>query len=111
MTRTAPCRRITLHLSHIFFTEGRTFMRLLSRAGADSGTGAARLSWRKLALDLKKRELLVAVGDAASSQVVGRELDLHLVAGRDADVVHAHLAGDVSEHLVPVLKLDTEHGV
>jgi len=25
MTRTVPWRRITLHFSHIFFTEGRTF--------------------------------------------------------------------------------------
>jgi hypothetical protein len=25
MTRTAPWRRITLHFSHIFFTDGRTF--------------------------------------------------------------------------------------
>src|SRR4051812_27164198 len=37
-------------------------------------------------------ELLVAIGDTASSQVVRRELDLHLVAGSDADVVHAHLS-------------------
>ena len=44
-------------------------------------------------------------------EVVGRELDLHPVAGGDADVVHAHLPGDVSQHLVPVLQLDTEHGV
>jgi hypothetical protein len=27
MTRTVPWRRITLHFSHIFFTDGRTFTR------------------------------------------------------------------------------------
>jgi hypothetical protein len=26
MTKTLPWRRMTLHLSHIFFTEGRTFI-------------------------------------------------------------------------------------
>ena len=55
--------------------------------------------------------LLVAVCDAAAAEVVGRELDLHPVARRDADVVHPHLPGYVSKHLVPVLQLDTEHGV
>src|ERR1022692_4718787 len=78
MTRTTPSRRITLHFSHIFLTEGRTFIR------------ASRL--------------LVPVGDAPTTEVVGRELDLHAVAGQDPDVVHPHLPGDVREHLVPILK-------
>src|SRR5262245_7249991 len=85
MTRTTPWRRITLHFSHIGLTEGRTFISLVF--------------------------LLVAVRDAAAAEVVGRELDLHAVAGQDPDVVHPHLPGDVSEHLVPVLELDTEHRV
>src|SRR5207249_3005297 len=55
--------------------------------------------------------LLVAVRDAAAAEVVRRELDLHPVARRDADVVHPHLPGYVSKNLVPVLQLDTEHGV
>src|SRR5438105_2750063 len=84
MTRTAPWRRITLHFSHIFLTDGRTFT---------------------------TEPLLVAVGDATTAEVVRRELDLHAVTGEDADVVHAHLPGDVREHLVPVLELDTEHRV
>src|SRR5262245_9548163 len=85
MTRTEPWRRITLHLSHIFLTEGRTFTIPCL--------------------------LLVAIGNATAAQVVRRELDLDPVARGDADVVHAHLPGDVGEHLVPVLQLDTEHGI
>src|SRR6185503_18370908 len=84
MTRTRPCRRITLHFSHIFLTDGRTFMR---------------------------SSLLVPIGDAAAAEVVGRELDLHAVAREDPDVVHSHLPRDVGEDLVPVLELDAEHGV
>ena len=36
---------------------------------------------------------------------------MHLVARQDADVVHAHLAGDVGQNLVAVVELDPEHGV
>src|SRR5688500_17010296 len=54
---------------------------------------------------------LEAVGDATSGEVVRGELHLHLVAGKDSDVVHPHLAGDVRQHLVAVVELDTEHGI
>src|SRR5687767_12264489 len=90
MTRTDPCRRITLHFSHIFLTDGRTF------------TSACVLFCFPL---------LVPVGDATTAEVVGSELDLHTIARENSDVVHPHLPGDVCEHLVPVLELDTEHGV
>ena len=53
----------------------------------------------------------MTVSDAAFGEVVGRHLDLHLVAGEDFDVVHAHLATDVCGDLVPVFELNAEHGV
>jgi len=37
-------------------------------------------------------ELFVPVGDASTGHVVGRDLDLDLVAGKDTDAVHAHLS-------------------
>ena len=70
--------------------------------------------------DLHGCSLLLAVSwgdsavperDPASAEVVGGELDLDPVAGEDADVVHAHLPGDVGEDLVAVLELHLEHGV
>ena len=88
-----PWRLMTLQLSHIFFTLARTFM-------------------LRTFLPLRTSlPLLVAVGDPTSFEVVGGQLDLDAIAREDPDVVHAHLAGDVREHLVPVLELDSEHGV
>src|SRR3954452_17077282 len=55
--------------------------------------------------------LLVAVGDPTPLEVVRGELHLDAIPRQDADVVHAHLPGDVSQHLVAVLELDPEHGV
>src|SRR4051794_26130099 len=55
--------------------------------------------------------LLVPVGDPTPCEVVRRELHLHAIPGQDADVVHPHLPRDVSQHLVAVLELDSEHGV
>src|SRR3954451_8908576 len=55
--------------------------------------------------------LLVPVDDATPGEVVRRELHHHAVLGEDPDVVLAHLAADVGEHLVSVGQLDPEHGV
>src|SRR3954467_2761592 len=109
MTMTRPCRRIPLHLSQIFFTDGWTF------------TGAAPHSFRSCAVDRSPSALpsgpartgclLVAVDDATAGQVVGRELHDHAVLGQDADVVLPHLAADVGEHPVPVLQLHPEHRI
>src|SRR5581483_8733615 len=55
--------------------------------------------------------LLEAIGDPAPGQVVGRQLDLHLVAGEDPDEVHPHLARHVGQYLVSVIQLHPEHRV
>ena len=83
MTITRRWRRITLHFSHMGLTLGRTF-----------------ISYS-----------LVAIGDPAPRQIVGRYLHLDTVSGQDADAVHSHLSRAVSQHLVPVLQLDAKHGV
>ena len=41
--------------------------------------------------------LLVAVGDAAFGEIVGRHLDGHAVTGEDADAVPAKLSSEVGE--------------
>ena len=58
-----------------------------------------------------QQSLLVAVDDAAAGQVVGAQLYDHAVLREDADVVLAHLARDVGEHLVAVGQLNAEHCV
>src|SRR3954463_13503854 len=55
--------------------------------------------------------LLVAVDDAAAVEVVWRDLDADLVAGKHADAEPAHLAGEKREQLVIVLELDAEQQV
>lgn len=55
-----------------------------------------------------KSSALAAPGDPATGQIIGRELDGDLVAGIDADEIHAHLAGDVRHNLVAVGQLHLE---
>ena len=55
--------------------------------------------------------LLVAVGDATTTEVVWGELDLHTIAREDPDVVHPHLPRDVREDFVTVFEFHPEHCV
>ena len=73
---TRPLRRITLHLSQIFFTLGLTFMTALL--------------------------LLITVNDATSCEVIRTQLHDDTVSRQDTNVVLSHLPTDMSEDLVPV---------
>src|SRR4029453_11735598 len=79
MTRTTPLRRMILQLRQIFFTDANTFILSLSSLRAED--------------------------DPRARQVVRRQLDRHLVAREDLDVVHPHLSRYVSQHDVVVLEL------
>src|SRR3990170_4357683 len=54
------------------------------------------------------RASAVAVGDPPARQIIGRKLDLYAIAEQDADVVAAHLAGEVGQHRVVVVQLDAK---
>ena len=58
-----------------------------------------------------QRDLLVAVGDTAASQVIRAQLYNYTVLREDSDVVLSHFAGDVREHNVAVRQLNTKHRV
>src|ERR1700749_2322702 len=49
--------------------------------------------------------------DASTTQIVRGQFHGHLVAGEEADVVHPHLSGDVTENHVPVLQLHTKRRI
>lgn len=55
--------------------------------------------------------LFVAVGYPAQGEVVDTHLNLHLVARKNLDVVHAHLARECGYEYMAVLQLDTELGI
>jgi hypothetical protein len=51
----------------------------------------------------------VSVGDPAASEVVCGQLDLHFVAGQDADVVLSQHPGDGGKHIVTAVDLHPKH--
>ena len=70
--------------------------------------------WKPLGLvtvDLAAPSLLVAIGDAASREVVRGYLHDDAVARKNPDVVHTNLARDGAEDGLAVLELDVEHCV
>ncbi len=89
MTRTTPWRWITLHLSHIFFTEARTFILLRRR----SFPPPAALSFQQS-------------HNPPSRRVVRAQLHRHPVAGPNPDEVPRALAGRVRQNPGAVIQLN-----
>src|SRR5882762_6775726 len=80
---------MTLHLSHIFFTEARTFIAIPPKLYS-----------------------LVSVGNSAAIKVVGRKLHEHSVTGEDANKMLAHFSRNVRKHLMLALfQLHPKHCV
>jgi hypothetical protein len=94
MTITVPWRRITLQLSQRALTEALTF----------NGSSCSLVL-------VPEDGLLQSVGDAAASQVVGRELNPDAVPRQDPNEIHPELSRNVGQYTVAVLKLDSEHRV
>jgi hypothetical protein len=91
MTITRPLRRMTLHLSQIFFTLGLTF--------------TIRLLLFFLLL------LLIPVNDSTSCEIVWTQFNNHTIFRQDADVVLSHLPADVGENFMSIGELDAEHRI
>ena len=90
MMRTTPRRRIILHFSQRFRTDGRTFMTM-----ASTTTGL----------------LLVQPDDSPTVDIIYWQLDRHPVARHDANRSLPHLAADVGQHHMPVLKFHLKPSV
>ena len=103
MIITRPLRLITLHFSHIGFTDGRTFMGIPPLRDIDCSSGMPGFA--------RKASALAAPGDSTAGQIIGRELYGHFVAGIDANKIHAHFSADVRHDTVAIGQFDLKHSV
>jgi len=55
-------------------------------------------------------KLAESIGDPRLGNVVGRHFHSNAVAGGEADKMFAHLAGDMCQNLVLVVKDNAKHG-
>ncbi len=55
--------------------------------------------------------LLCPPGDAPFGQVIDRNLNGHVVTGKNFDVIHSKLARNMGGHYVPVRQLDLKYGI
>jgi len=76
-----PLRFTILHLGHMGFTDALTFMVIL----------------------------LIAVYNPTSRQIIRRYLNRHLIPGKDANVMHPHLAGNMGQENMLVFQFYLEH--
>ena len=96
MTITRPLRRITLHFSHMGFTDGLTFIVLNHSFQRFVSNSFARGS------------LLAAPGDPAAGQVIGRHLHGDLIAGQNPDEIHSEFSGNMRQNCVTISNVNLE---
>jgi len=86
MTNTFPRRRTTLQCTQIFFTDALTFIAFFH-------------SEVKLAPFLSE-----PMDNPPLGKIVRAHLDRHPITGKQSDIVHTHLSGNMTMHLVAVVE-------
>src|SRR2546428_12703809 len=102
MIYTRRPRLMTLHFSHLTFTDARTFIPVSS---------FPVYSRSRVPLFPPFPFLSVSVRDPPARRIIGREFHFHPVTGQNPDEVNPHLPGDMRQHPVTAGQLDPEHRI